>query len=134
VQGHVSPRCNRILKDWVVQSAQKIHLYGVPEHKDRITRWNAEGRSGLYAGARHYLRLLRSLVKNQVPYLAPAGRTCGAAPEEFDAAAQDTWKVMQNKWRTIPGGLDLMSDEAHPLGFWRRVIKETHDIQLPIRP
>lgn len=134
VQGHVSPRCNRILKDWVVQSAQKIHLYGVPEHKERITRWNAEGRSGLYAGARHYLRLLRSLVKNQVPYLAPVGRTRGAAPEELAAAAQDTWKVMQNKWRTIPGGLDLMLDETHPLGFWRRVVKETHDIQLPPRP
>ena len=64
-----------------MQSAQKIHLYGVPEHKDRITRWNAEGRSGLYAGARHYLRLLRSLVKNQVPYLAPAGRTRLVKPE-----------------------------------------------------
>ena len=42
VQGHASPRCNRILKDWTVQSAQKIHLYGPPELKDRITRWNAE--------------------------------------------------------------------------------------------
>ena len=81
----------------------------------------------------HYLRLLRTLVKNQGPYLAPAGRTRGAAPEEFAAAAQETWNVMQNKWRTIPGGLDLMLDEAHPLGFWRRVIKETHDIQLPTR-
>jgi transposase len=133
VQGHVSPRCNRILKDWVVQSAQKIHLYGVPEHKDRITRWNAEGRSGLYAGARHYLRLLRSLVKNQVPYLAPTGRARTASHDELAAAAQDTWKVMQNKWRTIPGGLDLMLDENNPLGFWRRVIKEAHDIQLPTR-
>jgi len=65
----------------------------------------------------HYLRLLRTLVKNQGPYLAPAGRTRGAAPEEFAAAAQETWNVMQNKWRTIPGGLDLMLDEAHPLGF-----------------
>jgi len=134
VQGHVSPRCNRILKDWVVQSAQKIHLYGVPELKDRITRWNTEGRSGLYAGARHYLRLLRSLVKNQVPYLAPAGRVRGTTSQEHAAAAQDAWKVMQNKWRTIPGGLDLMLDEAHPLGFWRRVLKEVHDIQLPTRP
>jgi transposase len=134
VQGHVSPRCNRILKDWVVQSAQKIHLYGVPELKDRITRWNAEGRSGLYAGARHYLRLLRSLVKNQVPYLAPTGRVRGASHDQLAAAAQDTWQVIQNKWRTIPGGLDLILDEAHPLGFWRRVIKETHDIQLPTRP
>jgi transposase len=133
VQGHISPRCNRVLKDWVVQSAQKIHLYGVPEHKDRITRWNAEGRSGLYAGARHYLRLLRTLVKNQIPYLAPSGRARTASRDELAAAAQETWKVMQNKWRTIPGGLDLMLDETHPLGIWRRVIKEARDIQLPTR-
>jgi hypothetical protein len=56
IQGHASPRCNRILKDWTVQSAQKIHLYGPPELKDRITRWNAEGRHGLFAAARHNLR------------------------------------------------------------------------------
>ena len=40
-QGHPPARCNHILKDWTVQSAQKIHLYGPPELKDRITRWNA---------------------------------------------------------------------------------------------
>ena len=40
----------------------------------------------------------------------------------------------KRKWRTIPGGLDLILDEAHPLGFWRRVIKETHGIHLPERP
>ena len=38
IQGHASPRCNRILKDWTAQSAQKIHLYGPPELKDSITR------------------------------------------------------------------------------------------------
>ena len=38
IQGHAFPRCNRILKDWTVQSAQKIHLYGPPELKDSITR------------------------------------------------------------------------------------------------
>jgi len=63
-----------------VQSARNIHLYGVPELKDRITRWNAEGRSGLYAGARHYLCLLRTLVKNQVPYLAPAKKPMRPGP------------------------------------------------------
>lgn len=134
VQGHASRRCNRILKDWVVQSAQKIHLYGPPELKDRITRWNANKQHGLYAGARRYLRLLRALVKNQIPYLAPAGRDRLAAPDERAAAAQNTWKTLQNKWRTIPGGLDLMLDEAHPLGFWRRVVKEVENIQLPTRP
>ena len=134
VQGRASPRCNRILKDLVVQSAQKIHLYGPPELKDRITRWNANGQHGIFAGARRYLRLLRSLVKNGVPYLAPAGRGRGADPDALAAAAQDAWQILQQKWRAIPGGPDLIADEAHPLGFWRRLVTEIHGLHLPARP
>jgi hypothetical protein len=92
------------------------------------------GQHGIFAGARRYLRLLRSLVKNQVPYLAPAGRGRGADPEALAAAAQDTWQILQQKWRAIPGGLDLIADEAHPLGFWRRLVKEIHHLHLPTRP
>jgi transposase len=134
VQGHATPRCNHILKDWTVQSAQKILLYGPPELRERIIRWNANGQHGTFAGARRYLRLLRSLVQNQVPYLAPEGRGRHATPEDVAAAAQAAWQVLQRKWRTIPGGLDIITDEAHPLGFWRRVLRETHGIELPARP
>jgi transposase len=86
VQGHASPRCNRILKDWTVQSAQKIHLYGPPELKDRITRWNANGQHGIFAAARRHLRLVSTLVKNEHPYLAPEGRTRQATPEQISTA------------------------------------------------
>ena len=82
-QGHASPRCNRILKDWTVQSAQKIHLYGPPELKDRINRWNANGQHGIFAAARHHLRLVSTLVKNEIPYLGPDGRTRHATPEQM---------------------------------------------------
>ena len=133
VQGRASPRCNHILKDWIVQSAQKIHRHGPPELKDRITRWNAEGRHGLFAGARHYLRLLRTLTLTEIPYLDPAGRSRQASPDQLAAAAQATWQHLQNKWRSIPGGIDLITDENHPIGFWRRVIMETHGINLPAR-
>lgn len=134
VQGHASPRCNRILKDWTVQSAQKIHLYGPPELKDRITRWNANGQHGIFAAARHHLRLVSTLVKNEVPYLAPEGRSRQATPEQIASAAHATWAVLQRKWRTVSGGLDLILDEAHPLGFWRKVMLELHGIDLPARP
>lgn len=134
VQGHASPRCNRILKDWTLQSAQKIHLYGPPELKERITRWNAGGQHGFFAGARHYLRLLRTLTRNEIPYLAPGGRGRAATPDQIAAAAQSTWATLQRKWHVIPGGFDLIADESHPLGFWRRVVMETHGIHLPLRP
>lgn len=134
IQGHASPRCNRILKDWTVQSAQKIHLYGPPELKDRITRWNAEGRHGLFAAARHNLRLVSTLVKNEIPYLAPAGRGRHATPEQIEAAAHATWLILLKKWRTISGGQDLIVAESHPMGCWRKLMLELHGIDLPARP
>ena len=134
VQGRTSRRCNHILKDWVVQSAQKIRLYGPPELKDRIVRWNANGQHGIFAAARRYLRLVRTLVQNEIPYLAPEGRARNIDPDQFAAAVHHTWGVLQRKWRPLPGGLELIADEAHPIGFWRRVIREIHGIDLPGRP
>jgi len=132
-QGRSSARCNHILKDWVIQSAQKIQLYGPPELKERITRWNANGQHGFFAAARRYLRLLRTLTQNEIPYLTPEGRTRNTTPECLATAAQVAWQTLQRKWRLIPGGLDTLIDEAHPIGFWRRVIMETHGIILPAR-
>jgi len=133
-QGHTAPRCNRILKDWTVQSAQKILLYGPPELKDRITRWNLNGQHGIFAGARHYLRLARSLVLNQTPYLDPMARSLIASPEDLAGATLQTWEILLRKWRTIPGGLSLLADESCPLGLWRRVVMESRSIELPLRP
>jgi hypothetical protein len=41
-----------------------------------------------------------------------------------------TRAVFQRKWRTIPGGLDFLLDEAHPIGMWRRVLKELYGLHL----
>lgn len=133
-QGHAPARCNHILKDWTVQSAQKIHLYGPPELKDRITRWNANGQHGIFAAARRYLRLLRSLVLNQTPYLDPVSRSSAASNQEHSDAALQAWLILIRKWRTIPGGLAAITDETSPLGFWRRVAMESHDVNLPLKP
>ncbi len=132
-QGHTPARCNHILKDWTVQSAQKILLYGPPELKERMVRWNANGQHGLFAGARRYLRLLRSLVLNETPYLEPKGRSQFASQEDRANAAQETWNILLSKWRTIPEGTTLISDKSTPLGFWRRVIIESRSIDLPLR-
>ena len=76
------PRSTCIFIDWTVQSAQKIHLYGPPELKNRIVRWNARGQHGVAA------------------------------------AAHATSAILQHKWRTVSGGLDLILEDSHPLGFW----------------
>ncbi len=131
IQSHSSPRCNHILKDWTVQSAQKIQLYGPPELKDRIKQWNANGQHGIFAGARRYLRLVRTLVLNEIPYLAPEGRAKNPNSSQIAASSQQTWAILQQKWRIIPGHRQLLLNENHPIGAWRRITKEVHGIHLP---
>ena len=55
------------------------------------------------------------------------------AREALPPAAPVTWTVLQRKWCAVSGGLDLILDEAHPLGFWRKVMLELHGIDLPPR-
>ena len=133
-QGHTPARCNHILKDWTVQSAQKIHLYGPSELKERISRWNANGQHGIYAAARRYLRLLRTLVLNQIPYLDPRGRSSSASDQDRADAALSAWQILTRKWRTIPEGIALIAKETTPLGFWRRLVMESRSVHLPLQP
>ena len=129
--GPTPKRCNRVLKDWVAQSAQKIALYGQPELKDRMARWEANGQHAVFAGARRYLRLLRCIVRNEVPYLAPEGRRPGANPQTQAEACRETWKLLVAKWRKIPGWREAAFAGDKPIGFWRRVVMDLHKIDLP---
>ena len=67
------------------------------------------------------------------PLSQPRRASRDATPAQITTAAQATWQILQRKWRTISGRLDLMLDEAHPLGFWCKVMLELHRIHLPVR-
>ena len=104
-----------------------------PSHHviDRIKHWNANGQHGIFAGARRYLRLVRTLVLNEIPYLSPEGRAQPLDPAQIELSAHQTWTVLQQKWKAIPGHRQLLLDEDHPIGAWRRIVKEVHGIHLP---
>jgi transposase len=127
-------RCNHLLKDWVVQGAQKIGLCGPPEHKERFLRRNANGQHAAYAGARTLLRLTRSLVTTQTPYLPPTARHHGVDSEDIATGCLTTWAKLVEKWRVIPGWQLMLTDENHPMGFWRRVVTELHGVELSLQP
>jgi transposase len=127
-------RCNHLLKDWVVQGSQKIGLCGPPEHKERFLRRSANGQHAAYAGARTLLRLTRSLVTQETPYLPPTARRQGASPSDITEGFLTTWSKLVEKWRVIPGWQDMLTDENNPMGFWRRVVAEIHGIELSLQP
>ncbi|MEM7601149.1 MAG: transposase [Verrucomicrobiota bacterium] len=127
-----SQRCNHILKDWVAQSSQKLRQYGPPEWRTRFARWEAAGQHGLFAGGRRYLRLMRTLVINQIPYETPEARQRTATREERALSAEATWEVLVRKWRLIPNWKEVAFAEDKPLGFWRRLAIELHGPDLPL--
>lgn len=127
-------RCNHLLKDWVVQGAQKIALCGPSEHKERFLRRSANGQHAAYAGARTLLRLTRSLVTQEIPYLPPAARRPGANTADIEDGCLTTWATLIDKWRVIPGWQDMLTDENNPMGFWRRVVMEIHGVELSLQP
>lgn len=132
VTAGTSQRCNHILKDWVAQSSQKLRQYGPPEWKDRFARWEANGQHGLFAGGRRYLRLMRTLVINQIPYETPEARMRDATREQRARSAEATWEVLVRKWRLIPDWQEVAFGENKPLGFWRRLTIELHGANLPL--
>jgi len=62
-----------------------------------------------------------------------AACTAAADPQDITAGATAAWTILTRKWRTIPGGLDLIADSAHPIGFWRTTVTELHGIKLHVR-
>ena len=127
-------RCNHILKDWVVQGSQKIGLCGPPELKSKFIKRNANGQHAAYAGARTLLRITRSLVTQETPYLPPMARRQGASTGDIAEGCLTTWSKLVGKWRVIPGWQDMLTDENNPMGFWRRVVAEIHGIELSLQP
>jgi hypothetical protein len=53
---------------------------------------------------------------------------------QIETATQATWAILLKKWRTVSGGADLILDQTHPLGYWRKLMLEIHGIDLPGRP
>jgi hypothetical protein len=49
------------------------------------------------------------------------------------ATSTDLVDFLERERNLPPPGLDLILDEAHPLGFWRKVMLELHGIDLPER-
>ena len=86
----------------------------------------------LFAGARRFLRLTRTMVINGVPYVGPAAREADAPPGVRRADAEARWALVAEKWRVVPGGIDIAFDEANPLGLWRALMIDLYDAEMPL--
>jgi transposase len=129
--GSVAHRCNRILKDYIVQSASHIGLHGVADLMDDHHRRDAAGQHANYGIARRYLRVAMHLMRNSTIYLPPALRESDVPAEARVEYYQILWPYLLDKWKKY-GAHRVAFAPENPLGQWRNMVQELYGIDLKI--
>jgi len=129
--GKVAKRSNRILKDYVVQSASHLGLHGSEDLMIDHKRRNAAGQHADFGIARRYLRMAMALMRTSQVYLPPRLRKPGIKPEERAGYYLMTWPYLRDKWQKL-GALEAAFSEDRPLGRWRNMVQEFYKIKLTL--
>ena len=129
--GSVAKRCNRILKDYIVQSGAHIGLHGVDDLMADHHRRDAMGQHANFGIARRYLRIGMHLMRNSSIYLPPELRKANVSKEERIEYYQIFWPYLLDKWRKYNAHHVAFAPE-NPLGQWRNMIQDLYDIELKI--
>jgi transposase len=129
--GKVSKRSNRILKDYVVQSASHLGLHGPDDLMTDYKRRDAAGQHADFGIARRYLRMAMCLMRTSQVYLPSRFHKKDVKPEERAGYYLMTWPYLRDKWRKL-GALNAAFSEDRPLGRWRNMVQDLYEIKLPL--
>jgi transposase len=124
-------RCNRILKDYLVQSASHIGLCGPEELFLDHKRRDANDQHADFGIARRYLRMAVCLMRTYQTYLPKNLRNTKVSKKERAEYYLKNWPGLHEKWRNV-NALDIAFDKDMPLGQWRKIIQELYEIELTL--
>ena len=130
VIGTVSKRCNRILKDYVVQCGNHLGQHGPADLHEDHRRRGANGQHADFGMARRFLRMAMRLMRTGESYVPPELRE-GAALEELRAWYLELWPKLLDKW-VKAGAVHTAFHPENPLGQWRERIEAIYEIDLPL--
>ncbi|VGO16323.1 hypothetical protein PDESU_04914 [Pontiella desulfatans] len=130
VIGSVSKRCNRILKDYVVQCGNHLGQHGPADLHEDHRRRGANGQHADFGMARRFLRMAMRLMRTGESYVPPEIRD-NATVEELRAWYLDLWPKLLDKW-VKAGAVHTAFHPENPLGQWRERIQDIYEIELPL--
>jgi transposase len=128
--GSVAKRCNRILKDYLVQSASHQGLHGADDLMADHKRREANGQHANFGIARRYLRMAMHMMRFSHIYLPPELRV-GASFEARGEYYQMIWPYMLDKWKRYDAHEVAFAPE-NPLGQWRDIVQGIYKITLKL--
>lgn len=126
--GSVAKRCNRVLKDYLVQSASHLGLHGVDDLMADHKRREANGQHANFGIARRYLRMVMHMMRFSHIYLPPDLRM-DATSEARGEYYQMIWSYLLNKWKKY-GAHEVAFAPNNPLGQWRDMVQDVYKITL----
>jgi transposase len=129
VVGAVQPRCNKRLKNVVLQAAEKVLQWGPDDFRQTAQELEARGAHTRFAIAKRLVRLAKYLVQNQSVYRPKALMDPETPKAALAAHYRSVWDKLLPKWKQKADLAEVFAP-ANPLGQWRKMVQELYALEL----
>ena len=129
VVGFVQQRCNKHLKNVVLQAVEKVRQFGPEELRQAAQNLEARGAHTEYGLAKRLVRLCKYLATTGTIYRPKTLLDPDTPKATLAAYYQAAWDKLLPKWKNKADLKDVFAPE-HPLGQWRRMAKELYALEL----
>lgn len=129
VSGHVQQRCNKRLKNVVLQAVEKVRQFGPEDLRRAAQELEAHGSHTKFGVAKRLVRLAKYLVVTGTIYRPKALMSSDTPKEDLLLYYQQTWEKLLQKWKGKADLKDVFAPE-HPLGQWRKMAQELYALEL----
>ena len=129
VVGFVQQRCNKHLKNVVLQAVEKVRLFGPEDLRQAAQNLEVRGAHTEYGLAKRLVRLCKYLATTGTLYRPKALMAADTPKATLAAYYQAAWDKLLLKWKNKADLKDVFAPE-HPLGQWRGMAKEFYALEL----
>jgi transposase len=131
IVGAVQQRCNKRLKNVVLQAVEKVIQYGPEDLRRMAQELEARGAHTEFAMAKRLVRLGKYLAVTSTVYRPKTMMDPDTPKATLAAHYQTVWEKLLPKWREKAELRDVFAPE-HPLGQWRKMVQELYALELPL--
>jgi len=129
VVGAVQQRCNKRLKNVVLQAVEKVIQHGPEELRQTAQALQARGAHTQFALAKRLVRLGKYLALTATVYRPKAMMDPQTPKATLAAHYQTVWEKLLPKWRDKADLCQVFAPEQ-PLGQWRKMVQELYALEL----
>lgn len=127
----VSRRCSHRAKNWVVQAASQIGLWGPEELMVQYQKLVANDQHADFIMGKRLLRICKDLMRRGAVYRPKALLLPDTPAAELSAYYRKLWDHLIQKWYRLIDCEELFKPE-YPLGQWRQVTQKLYKLSLPL--